>query len=98
MPTDFTTAYKYYEVLFYSGTNKAMAFTTGKVIVGCGTNMSYDVGLENDATPSIRFRQTYYNSSTNKLTISSGNQKQYGGTTNTGNNSVCIPYQILGYK
>lgn len=98
MPSDFLTTYKYYEITYFSGTNKARAFSTGKIAVGSGTNLRYDVALEDNVYPAIRYREINYNSTNIVLGFANARQKAYNSTTGTTSNGSCIPYQIIGYK
>lgn len=83
--------YKYYEVIFKQATSVNRFRSSGKIQVGLQTELQ-------DCGPSLKRRPITAMSGTS-MTISNGSYyATYGSGTDTGNNSVIIPYQILGYK
>lgn len=88
---DSISNYKYYEIIFRQNTSIARIRSTGKIPSYSLTEIQ-DSGVTNK-------RRTVTALSLTSITFSGGMcYATYGSGTDTANNDVIIPYQILGYK
>jgi len=83
--------YKYYEVIFKQATSVERYRSNGKIPVPLQTELQ-------DGGPSFK-RRLITAMSTTSMTIGGGMYyATYGSGTDTANNTIIIPYRVLGYK
>lgn len=89
--SDDITTYSYYEVLYYLSTNNTETFNSGKIPVNRDTRISAPRHF-------IGYRTVQPKTATTMMFSNHSQFTTYGSTTTTTTNSICIPYQVLGYK
>lgn len=89
--SDDITTYSYYEVLYYLSTNNTETFNSGKIPISKDTRISVPRHYIGYRTVQPKTALTMMFSNHSQFTT-------YGSSTVTNTNSICIPYQVLGYK